>query len=349
MPRKFVISPTKLRIWNRCPAEYRLEYIDRIGRFYHRARAGFAFGHSLHRALETFHAAGGAQNVNAETLEASLDAAWVAKGYAGEAQESEFKQEATRILTDYHAAQVTQARTAQAAAQEKGEPAPEPPRLFLAEKSLRLDLTPEIALTGRVDRVDEHPAMDNALEIVDYKSGRTEVAPEDVAGRGCHEHVSSDFEETAPRPARVRYDCRASLRRVGIARNDGRRTRSVFSRCHGNRRDYPHQRLGERVTGRVQSLPVLRLSAALREVLGTGEAATARLICACAACRGGGLRPRPLERHGFELCIKLLCRLSLLPTPRRRSFHAAERGLRLDARGFAVDAHQSRVHLAGEA
>ncbi|MBC8141894.1 MAG: PD-(D/E)XK nuclease family protein [Armatimonadetes bacterium] len=182
MPRKFVISPTKLRIWNRCHAEYRLEYIDKIGKFYHRARAGFAFGHSLHRVLETFHAAGGVETVNAETLSASLDAAWVAKGYAGEAQETEFKQEAARILTDYHAAQVVQAETAKAEAVRKGEPAPEPPRLFLAEKALRMDLTPDIALTGRVDRVDEHPALDNALEIVDYKSGRTEVTPEDVSG-----------------------------------------------------------------------------------------------------------------------------------------------------------------------
>ncbi|MBC8139463.1 MAG: PD-(D/E)XK nuclease family protein [Fibrella sp.] len=181
MARKFVISPTKLRIWYRCPAEYRLEYIDKLGRFYHRARAGFAFGHSLHRVLETFHTAGGAENVDAETLSASLERAWVAKGYSGEEQETAFKEEATRILTDYHTAEVMRTETARVEAAKTGEPLPEPPRLFLAEKALRIDLTPDIALTGRVDRVDEHPALGGALEIVDYKSGRMDVTPEDVA------------------------------------------------------------------------------------------------------------------------------------------------------------------------
>ena len=181
MPRKFVISPTKLRIFSRCPAEYRLEYIDKIGRFYHRARAGFAFGHSLHRALETFHAAGGADAVTPETLAETLETAWIAKGYAGDTEEAGFKAEGIRILADYHAVQVEQKQVADAEAQEKNEPLPEPPRLFLAEKALRLDLTPDIALTGRVDRVDEHPAQNNALEIVDYKSGRSTVTPGDVS------------------------------------------------------------------------------------------------------------------------------------------------------------------------
>ncbi len=181
MARKFVISPTKLRIWYRCPAEYRLEYIDKIGRFYHRARAGFAFGHSLHRVLETFHTAGGAASVDAESLGATLDDSWIAKGYAGETEETAFKEEATRILTDYHAAEVARSETARVEAEASGTPPPEPPRLFLAEKSLRIDLTPDVALTGRVDRVDEHPALGGALEIVDYKSGRFEVTPEDVS------------------------------------------------------------------------------------------------------------------------------------------------------------------------
>lgn len=182
MARKFVISPTKLRIFYRCPAEYRLEYIDKLGKFYHRARAGFAFGHSLHRVLETFHEAGGAESVNAEQLTANLETAWVAKGYSGEQEETAFREEATRILTDYHTAQVAQAQVAKAEAEARGEAPPEPPRLLFSEKTLRLDLTPEIALSGRVDRVDEHLALGGALEIVDYKSGRMEVDPEDVSG-----------------------------------------------------------------------------------------------------------------------------------------------------------------------
>jgi RecB family exonuclease len=49
---------------------------------------------------------------------------------------------------------------------------------LFSEKTLRMDLSPEVALSGRVDRVDEH--HDGTLEIVDYKSGRTHVDPDDV-------------------------------------------------------------------------------------------------------------------------------------------------------------------------
>lgn len=57
---------------------------------------------------------------------------------------------------------------------------PPPPKLLFTEKTLRMDLSEHVALSGRVDRVDEH--HDGALEIVDYKSGRAAVTEEDVAG-----------------------------------------------------------------------------------------------------------------------------------------------------------------------
>lgn len=170
MARKFVISPTKLRTYALCAAKYRLEYIDKVGKFYHRARAGYAFGHSLHRALDTFHNAGGAEVVSAEDLAASLKGAWVAKGYTDADQETAYREEGLRILHEYHAA-ATAARAAQA------EDVP-PPQLLWTEKTLRADLSSEVALSGRVDRVDEH--SDGSLEIVDYKSGRDAVSHEDV-------------------------------------------------------------------------------------------------------------------------------------------------------------------------
>lgn len=170
-PRKLVLSPTRIRIFRECAAQYRLEYVDRLGRLYHRPRAGFSFGSSLHRALETFHASGGASAVTAEELGESLERAWVPQGYQSKEQEAQWKEEALRIVDAYHAA----------AAQRAAAPdAPPEPVLLYAEKTLRMDIAPGIALSGRVDRVDEH--ADGSLEIVDYKSGRLEVLPEDVAG-----------------------------------------------------------------------------------------------------------------------------------------------------------------------
>ena len=175
MARKFVISPTKLRTFYQCPAQYRLEYIDKLGRFYHKARAGFSFGHSLHRALDTFHNAGGAEAVSAEALGASLDTLWVKSGYDGEKQETAYKEEATRILQSYHAASQTAQKE-----REANPEAPPPPQILWTEKTLRVDLSPYVALSGRIDRVDEH--HDGTLEIVDYKSGRQTVTEADVAG-----------------------------------------------------------------------------------------------------------------------------------------------------------------------
>jgi RecB family exonuclease len=170
LARKFVISPTKLRTYTACHAMYRLEYVDKVGRFYHRARAGHAFGHSLHRALDTFHNAGGAEAVTVEDLAATLESSWVSSGYQGTEHEEEYRDRARQILEAYHAAEVK--------AREEAPTVP-PPTVFLTEKALRIDLTPDVALTGRIDRVDEH--HDGALEVIDYKSGRETVAEEDVA------------------------------------------------------------------------------------------------------------------------------------------------------------------------
>ena len=174
MARKFVISPTKLRTFYQCPAQYRLEYVDKLGRFYHKARAGFSFGHSLHRALDKFHNEGGAEAVSAEELNTSLDTLWVKSGYEGAAQESAYKDEAARILSTYHAASQTARQEREAVPD-----APPPPHILWTEKTLRFDLSPDVALSGRIDRVDEH--HDGSLEIVDYKSGRQTVTEADVA------------------------------------------------------------------------------------------------------------------------------------------------------------------------
>ena len=167
MARKFTVSPTKLRTFYQCPSKYKLEYIEKLGRFYRKPRAGFSFGASLHNVLEQFHAQGGAESVTVETLTETLAAKWQSQGYKDAQQEQTYKAEAVKILETYHARAVEV-------------PVSEIPTLLYAEKTLNAPLSPEIVLSGRVDRVDEH--MDGALEIVDYKSGREVVEPEHVAG-----------------------------------------------------------------------------------------------------------------------------------------------------------------------
>lgn len=167
VPRKFTVSPTKIRTYRQCPTQYRLEYIEKLGRFYRKPRAGFSFGASLHNVLEEFHSQGGPEAVTVETLTQDLTAKWQSQGYQSMEQELAYKAEAVRILEAYH--------------QRATEVAPVAATTVLySEKTFSLPLSSELVLSGRVDRVDEHP--DGALEIVDYKSGRESVEPEDVAG-----------------------------------------------------------------------------------------------------------------------------------------------------------------------
>ncbi len=164
-PRKPEFSPTRLKAFLSCPMLYRLDYIEKVGRFYHRARAGFTFGSTLHQTLQTFHEEGGSAAVSAPELIAQMETAWQSQGYRDAAHEQSSKEEAVKILETYHAASQTRA---------------DETRPFLIEKMLKWDMGPFV-LTGRVDRIDEH-LSDGALEIVDYKSGRMGVTEEDVKG-----------------------------------------------------------------------------------------------------------------------------------------------------------------------
>ena len=164
-PRKPEFSPTRLRAFLTCPMLYRLDYVEKVGKFYHRARAGFTFGSTLHQALQTFHEDGGTASVSAPELVAKMETVWQSQGYTDAAQEQAHKVEAARILETYHAASEARA---------------EETRPFLIEKMLKWDMGPFV-LTGRIDRIDEH-LSDGALEIVDYKSGRTNVTEADVKG-----------------------------------------------------------------------------------------------------------------------------------------------------------------------
>lgn len=164
-PRKPEFSPTRLKTFLLCPMMYRLEYVEKVGRFYHRARAGYTFGSTLHQTLQNFHEAGGSAQVSAPELVARLETDWQSQGYADAAHEQEHKDAAVRILQTYHLAAEAKA---------------EQTRMFLTEKMLKWDLGPFV-LTGRIDRIDEH-LSDGALQIVDYKSGRMSVTEADVKG-----------------------------------------------------------------------------------------------------------------------------------------------------------------------
>jgi putative RecB family exonuclease len=161
--RKPALSPTKIGLFLECAVKYRYVYIDRIGRFYLRSSPGLSFGATLHQVLQQFHAQGATQTL--EAMQNTVDSKWIAAGYETAEQEAEHHDRALELVSAYHAAyqQKTEIGTV----------------TLFTEKTISWDFT-RFRLTGRVDRIDQHP--DGTLEVIDYKSGRSDVTARDVAG-----------------------------------------------------------------------------------------------------------------------------------------------------------------------
>ncbi len=163
MPRKPTLSPTKIATYLTCALKYRYVYVDRIGRFYQRARAGFSFGSTLHGVLEEFHSGG--EQADAAQMLVTYEKKWISAGYESAEHEREHKATGAQIVAAYHAAAVERVELGV--------------KTLLTEKQISADMG-EFNLIGRVDRVDEHP--DGTLEVVDYKSGRQQTEQVELDG-----------------------------------------------------------------------------------------------------------------------------------------------------------------------
>ncbi len=180
--RKPVLSPTKINTFLECAVKYRYTYIDKVGRYYMHARPGFSFGSTLHQVLQQFHERGGA--LTADEMAAGLEEKWIGAGYESAQEERDHQEAALEIVSAYHAAH--QERAALQAV------------TIATEKTISCDMG-RFKLTGRVDRVDRYP--DGTLDVVDYKSGRLEVAVEEVAGSlamCCYQLIMRSLYPDAP-------------------------------------------------------------------------------------------------------------------------------------------------------
>lgn len=162
-PRKPTLSPSKFTTYLACPVKYRWTYVDDRGKWYLRAKSYYSFGSTLHRVLERFHDAGDAGVNTTEEVLAAYEESWIDAGYNSAEEMAEAYGEGREIL-ERHIEELTSR--------------PKEATTILVEKQLRQDIG-DFVLIGRVDRVDEYP--DGTLEVVDYKTGRKEVDPEEVA------------------------------------------------------------------------------------------------------------------------------------------------------------------------
>ncbi|MEV4138648.1 PD-(D/E)XK nuclease family protein [Dactylosporangium sp. NPDC049742] len=157
--RLFTCTPSKLGSYEDCPRRYRFTYVDRPTPPKGPPWAHNSLGASVHTALRSWYALDPDRR-DRSALPTLLKATWVSEGYRDEAQERDVFRRALGWLESYV---------------DGLDPHDEP----LGVERTVAARTDTLALSGRVDRIDQRAGH---LVIVDYKTGRSGVTPDDARG-----------------------------------------------------------------------------------------------------------------------------------------------------------------------
>jgi RecB family exonuclease len=173
MPQRlYACTPTRLTSWLDCPRRYRMTYLDRPPPSKGAPWAHNSVGASVHNAL----AAWWRLPLPGRSVTAAgdlLQAGWIAQGFADEQQSARQCARARAMVESYVSTL---------------DPADEP----LGVERTVATRTGRIAVSGRIDRLDERPAPgdedgagDSAgygteLVVVDYKTGRHLLSTDDA-------------------------------------------------------------------------------------------------------------------------------------------------------------------------
>jgi len=167
MPRRlYTCTPTRLSSWLDCPRRYRMSYLDRPSPPKGPPWAHNSVGASVHNALAQWWRL----PLERRTLSVVgdlLDNGWINQGFADEAQSARQRARARGMVEAYVATL---------------DPADEPRGV---ERTVATR-TERIAVSGRIDRLDERPFPEDVPEdgtelvVVDYKTGRHLLTTDDA-------------------------------------------------------------------------------------------------------------------------------------------------------------------------
>lgn len=156
-PRLQAVSPSKLLTWLDCPRRYRMAYLDRPQPRPRKQRAHTSVGVATHSALRDFWDLPPVDRVPGAALQL-VRQAWIEFGFRDEEQSARWRERTESQLTAYLRGVDPQA-------------AP-----LGVERTVAMK-TATLAITGRVDRLDERGAE---LVVVDYKTSRVAPTQEDA-------------------------------------------------------------------------------------------------------------------------------------------------------------------------
>ena len=169
MPQRlYACTPTRLTSWLDCPRRYRMTYLDRPPPPKGAPWAHNSVGASVHNAL----AAWWRLPLSGRSVTAAgdlLEAGWIKQGFADEQQSARQRARARAMVESYVSTL---------------DPADEP----LGVERTVATRTGRIAVSGRIDRLDERPSPEDGdgagngteLVVVDYKTGRHLLSTDDA-------------------------------------------------------------------------------------------------------------------------------------------------------------------------
>jgi RecB family exonuclease len=162
--RLYSCTPSRLNTWLDCPRRYRMTYLDRPAPSKGPPWAHNSFGASVHNALAGWWRLPVAdRTVNAAGL--LLARGWLTDGYRDTRQADDARDRAREMVERYVTAL---------------DPEDEP----VGVERTVATRTDRIAVSGRIDRLDQRRDEDGAPElvVVDYKTGRHVLTADDARG-----------------------------------------------------------------------------------------------------------------------------------------------------------------------
>lgn len=141
-------------MFQQCPRQYKFQYTDHLGEIYRKARPYFTMGDHVHATLKDFLSVVPVSERNPLKLENLLREKWHRnrKGFSDKDDEKRWGEKALTQLRWFAQNQDISVTP------------------FMIENNHRVELTSDILLKGRIDRVDREP--DGGLHIIDYKTGK---------------------------------------------------------------------------------------------------------------------------------------------------------------------------------
>jgi len=157
----FKLSSFRLRVFRQCRRQYKYRYVEKLPT---RPSPYNTMGAHVHNALKAFYCLPELEQRTPERLLDLLLESWRQNraGFSGLEDEERWRERAIAQLRTFAVKNDLAARP------------------LAVEQYIETPLTPQLALSGRIDRVDDDP---DGLHVIDYKTGRR---PDEVDAEQLH-------------------------------------------------------------------------------------------------------------------------------------------------------------------